>query len=136
MQVDQHFGSLNTADPSADLEANEDHADQSEGVRCARCQCPSAQQETLLPTENHINSAAKKPCEGELCGRLESEVDGEEEEEDKEREHWGKKLRAPPSAAVSRCPPVDCHHPCFLYRVASGDCPRCLCLPPKPAERL
>lgn len=106
--------------------------DQSEGVRCSRCQCPR-QEETLSTENHHINSTSTMPCdakEGGLCGRSAIEQQSDEEEE---REQWGKSVREDgPSAASSRCPPVDCHHPCYIYRVASGDCPRCICSPKLP----
>ena len=90
--------------------------------KCPECKCD-------LPEEQLVN----KTCNG-MCGANEtllkdsaSERSSSFQLNENKSKRLGKLEKLLLERNGKRCPPVACEYPCYIYRIASGDCPQCSC---------
>ncbi|KAI2811502.1 hypothetical protein RDWZM_003714 [Blomia tropicalis] len=86
---------------------NDDEHSEPTITKCPRCQCEMEHDST------------------KLMGRADNSetMDTINQESNK----WNKPLDRPNYRAKGHCPDVECEFPCYIYKVATADCPRCGC---------
>lgn len=112
-------------------------SDQSERVKCAKCDClqqTSVNTLQAIQTESaNSTSSTNIPCDKQPC--TPSKQPDSEPNGGGDAGRWAKSARVhqvkSSPKATKRCPDIACEYPCYIYRVSAADCPRCSC-PSKP----